>query len=286
MTVVEPPFEIGSESHPVPSTESPAMTAWQPCDTCDGVRVQGRHCLAHLTDSEWADEVEHLRDGGRLDARGVAISGELSISLRNALGVAKGKIWLPGSAVSAVQAPSGIDLADARFLSDVDFRDAKFCEQTSFNGVQFCGDADFRGVTFSENASFEGVQFSGLADFDGARFSGLADFSSGQFSSGAIFANTRFSDVANFTEAQFVRRVMFQDATFTRQAGFLRHSSPVQRGFATRSFLAKRILWLRSSPTTPASRDYVFRGRRLHRGAVFGPCLLFESALLGHRQIR
>jgi hypothetical protein len=255
-------------SHPAPSTESPIVTAWQPCDKCGGVRIQGRHCLAHLTDSEWADEVEHLRNGGRLDARGVAISGELSTSLCNALGVANGKIWLPGSAVGAVQSPSGIDVTDVRFLSDVDFRDARFCEQASFNGARFCGDVDFRGATFSKDARFEGTQFSGLADFDGTHFSGSVDFSSTQFSSGAIFANARFSDVTNFTDTQFVRRVMFQDAQFTSQAGFLKAQFFGPAGFRDTQFSGEA--------------DFVgaqFSNHASFQGATFSEAADFTEAL-------
>jgi uncharacterized protein YjbI with pentapeptide repeats len=209
-----------------------------------------------------------LRDGACLDARAVTITGELSISLRNALGAAKGRIWLPGSAVSAMQASSGIDLAGVCFPGDVDFRDARFCEPTSFSEARFCGDVDFRGVTFSEDTRFQGTQFAGLADFDRTQCSRPVDFSNARFSDGAIFANAHFSDVANFTDVQFARRVMFQDATFMKQAGFLKaqFSGPV--GFRDTRFFGEA--------------DFVaaqFSKHASFQGAVFSEAADFTEAL-------
>jgi uncharacterized protein YjbI with pentapeptide repeats len=196
------------------------MAIWQQCDACDGARVQGQHCLAHLTDGEWAEEAQHLRDGGRLDARGVAVDSELSRLLRNALG-SESRIWLPASAARAEESSEEIDFQGARFLGDVDFHDAKFGERASFKGAQFCGDADFSGALFSEEVSFDGARFSRLADFVATQFSGPVDFSDAEFFRAAIFSDAQFSQTADFTSVQFLRKVMFQDAAFLGRAGFL-----------------------------------------------------------------
>src|SRR4029079_4599460 len=87
------------------------MSAPESCEhrECEGVRILGEHCLAHLTPSQWEGEMKRLRDGAPLAAGGVAVSQALFAVLLGALGRdPTGRVRLPS-----------VDFGGARVFCDV-----------------------------------------------------------------------------------------------------------------------------------------------------------------------
>jgi hypothetical protein len=191
---------IGEYGHVPPSER---------CAECDGVRIQGEHCLAHLTPSEGRAEIERLRRGERLEARGVAITEELLAALLDDLASDE-----TGSPVL----PS-VDFGEAQFSGDPFFAGARFAGDAFFGQATFTGDAFFGGARFSSEAFFGGAQFSGRADFGGAQFSGRADFGEARFCSSAGFNDAQFSSDAKFG-AEFASDAHFHRAHFSADARF------------------------------------------------------------------
>ena len=245
------------------------MTAtWEKCSECDGARIQGQHCLAHLTGSEWAREITRLREGGHLDARSVVIDTELLKSIFDALDSDEhGIVQLPPS-----------DFSDAEFTSDVDFVRTQFSGDANFGDARFSGYADFSRAQFSGDADFDNAQFSRFAYFISARFSGDTHFDNAQFSDYARFYSAQFSATAHFDGAQFSRHAYFDGAQFSNLANFdgARFSSDANFGFAQFANDASfdRARFLRNATFDGA----VFRARVTIGPVVGSGVLSFDDA--------
>jgi hypothetical protein len=116
-------------------------------DGCRGARLEGRHCLEHLTAEEFYAAVIWLRDGVPLDACATTISAERHGALLNALRDDDGRPAVPAA----------------------DFEEATFSGDAGFDGATFSGVAGFGGATFGV-ARFGGALFSGDVDFSGTSF--------------------------------------------------------------------------------------------------------------------
>ncbi len=111
-----------------------------------GARLQGLHCLEHVTTEEFDAAVIRLRAGERLDARNTTISTARLHALIEAVSRNDDRAVLPASR----------------------FDGATFIGGAVFGWVSFSGYAGFAGATFSGDADFSGATFSGSARFDGA----------------------------------------------------------------------------------------------------------------------
>jgi uncharacterized protein YjbI with pentapeptide repeats len=175
------------------------MATWPTCSECGGARIQERHCITHLTESEWANEIKRLRAGGPLDARGAAINAKLLHTILDAL-------------VSDVEGPLSLppaDFSDAQFSDAVNFGDAQFSGVVNFGNTQFSGAVDFGNAQFSGAINFCEAQFSDAVNFCEAQFSDAVNFREAQFSYAVNFGNAQFSGIVDFREAQFSDAVNF-----------------------------------------------------------------------------
>ena len=166
---------------------------------CVGARLEGEHCLEHLTPVEFDAAVTRLRNGAPLQARNTTLSAERLRALLDALCVNEHPV-LPAADFQGATLTRGADFHGATFSSYADFEDA------TFGDIQ----ADFDGVTFSDDANFEGATFRG------------AGFYRATFRSDACFVGATFSDHADFRESTFSRTATFYSATFSRDANFAR----------------------------------------------------------------
>src|SRR5262249_54296187 len=149
---------------------------------CGGSRAErAATCLAHLNPDELEGALSHVAHDGRIDARGVEISGELFHRISGAL----------------PRTPEG----KRRVVTG------------DFTAATFAADANFAQTEFEEDAWFNGASFRGEATFDEATFAADAIFSGGQFEHGASFRNTAFTQGANFGDAAFAEDVSFAEAT-------------------------------------------------------------------------
>lgn len=197
---------------------------------CGAVRLQGRHCLAHLTDSEWTQEITRLREGGDLDARGVAISAERLQGLLDALRPdEKSSPLVPASDFRGARFADEADFAGVQFSATANFGEARFVGRANFAKARFSGEADFKdaaffeGVIFSEaefidDTLFKGVLFAGFTNFSGAQFSGKADFETTWFYDSAFFSHAHFAGDATLNGAQFYTEASFIEAQFSGHA--------------------------------------------------------------------
>ena len=120
------------------------------CAACDGDRIQGEHCLAHLTPCEWERELERLRRGEPLHARRAPISKDLLSSLFADLRRdSDGRVHLPSVDFHAGQFFGDVDFSEARFSDHADFSEARFAGDATFRETQVCGSTDFSGARFS-----------------------------------------------------------------------------------------------------------------------------------------
>jgi uncharacterized protein YjbI with pentapeptide repeats len=247
------------------------VPASERCADCDGVRIQGGHCLAHLTPSEWKGEVARLRRGERLDARRVAISPELLASLLADLAQG-GRARLPAVDFGGAQFSGSGDFDGAQFSGDADFREARFSGDADFRGARFSGVARFGGARFSGVAGFRGARFSGVARFGGARFCRYAHFSGAQFSGYAHFGGARFSGDAGFRGARFSGNAEFGEARFSGHADFDRAQFSRYAHFLEAQFSGDADYF-----AARFSGDAGFRGARFSGNAEFG-----EARFSGH----
>jgi hypothetical protein len=118
-----------------------------------------------------AENLEALRECGRVLARMLRAGGGLDVMLRGAV-VADGRF--AGCAFGAA------DFADARFTGDVDFAGARFGGDALFPRIVCEGDAEFGGAAFGGEAIFGRARFRGVAGFAGARFGNVAWFGRGE----------------------------------------------------------------------------------------------------------
>jgi hypothetical protein len=181
------------------------------CDEegCGAARLEGRHCLEHLTAEEFDGAVIRLRGGGRLDARAATISSERLHALFDAL-----------KDDDSPPAFAAVDFAAATFSGPVRFHGATFNGAACFHGVTFCGAAGFVGVTFSDHADFAGATFSAAARFHGATFSADARFGRATFRGAARFDEATFSADARFGRATFSGDAFFSGVTVSGDAFF------------------------------------------------------------------
>ena len=175
---------------------------WPVCDLggCSGARIaDATMCLAHVATRERADALQQFSKTGRLDVRGVKISGSLLKEILDA-------------------APSGDD-GNRKFLA-ARFDDAVFEEAAQFGAATFEGDAAFGGVNFESDAEFAGVVFLGAASFDNALFHGNARFGSATFRGITAFDRSTFKRTAAFNSVTFKDNAVFDFATFEGAAWF------------------------------------------------------------------
>jgi len=189
---------------------------------CAGARVEGVHCLEHVTAAEFDAAVMRLRGGEPVDARAITITTQRLQALLDALKDAAGRAVLPVVRFAGATFSSDVSFSGATF-SDADFSGATFNGKADFGGATFSGPARFCDVTFSDEAGFATTTFSGQANFARAIFSGQARearFSRAIFNGNAEFVGAIFSGYANFARATFSGDADFVQATFSSYANF------------------------------------------------------------------
>ena len=175
--------------------------SWSTCDQggCAGVHLAGTSCLAHAADKERDAALEEFSRTGRLDVRGVVISGPLGL-----------RIWeaFPRDADDRPTF-SVARFDEATFETDAVFERARFKDDACFVGVTFKGDAVFDRATFE---SFIGSSHNGV--FTRASFEGAAVFDEATFEGDAWFVKATFKGNAGFDRATVKHDAMFTQATF------------------------------------------------------------------------
>jgi uncharacterized protein YjbI with pentapeptide repeats len=186
------------------------VIASKQCTKCCGARLEGDHCLAHLSDREFKHVLERLRNGEPLNASHVHVTAQ---RLKDLL--------------------DGLHADDRRpQLSYARFEGAYFTDGAAhFERTRFLGDAHFEGARFAGDAHFDGAHFDGDAHFDRAQFPGEADFRKVQFSGEADLRRV-FAKKGRFDEAQFFGEARFDRAGFSEELD-------LQAGFRRRSFMGR-----------------------------------------------
>jgi hypothetical protein len=156
---------------------------WSPCADCSGVRVQGEHCLAHLTEAEWNAELERLGRGEALDARGVSLDGSRLFALLEALKD-------PESERTRLH---GADLSHATLAGEPFFAAVDFSSKAYFDETMFSDGIDFVDVTFEDGASFAGATCQGFFQISRSSFGGELYFVSTAFTAGISIYETFFA---------------------------------------------------------------------------------------------
>jgi hypothetical protein len=169
------------------------LASAEQCGTCQGPRLEGDHCLAHLTGAELDAVARRLGESQPLDARGVVITAERLTELLDRLRSGDGRPRLPVAHFERARFEAA-NFEDVRFLGDAHFDDARFDGDARFARTQFAGDAHFDHAIVGEVAHFQKAQFAKEADFrwveaksgrfKEAQFSGEARFDRAGFSSG------------------------------------------------------------------------------------------------------
>jgi hypothetical protein len=192
------------------------------CDQpeCAGARLEGDHCLQHLTAQELDAAVARLRAGEPLDARDVSIGGERLAALLAALRDGDGRPVLPDAAFDGAVFSGGVDFDGVRFRGDALFRAASFGSHASFRRASFSRKAGFEGARFDGDARFDRAVFHGSATFDDARFGASASFIEVSVRRDARFPEAGFDGDARFDRATFGRDARFHWARFGARAGF------------------------------------------------------------------
>jgi uncharacterized protein YjbI with pentapeptide repeats len=272
-----------------------AMTAsqdvdWDLCDVCadeDGIGVRlpsGGKCWAHADDQDLDSALKRLREGGRLDVRGVVITQEL---LGRLLAAAPRNDHGRTLLIDA-------QFDRATFQGDVLFPGATFQGRALFPGATFQGDAWFQGATFQSDAQFEGATFQDEARFDRATFQGAADFSRATFLDTAWFGyvGATFQAIAVFRGATFKGDAAFDLVTFEGNAWFdkaifrgraLFHVVSFQRMAVFREATFHRYVGFRAATF---QSDTVFEGATFRGSALFDKATFQETRQLGPMLVR
>jgi uncharacterized protein YjbI with pentapeptide repeats len=213
-----------------------ALDAWERCTTCPGARIDGDHCLAHLTGAELDRQLERWRRGEALDARGVTVTAELLATL---LGRLKGRGGGPRLAAADFREASfagDVDFSGARFSGVADFSEAVFGGDVDFSNARFEGGASFIRTEFEQIADFHAVEFAAGAGFGGARFSEPVWFAGASVSGKCSFTNAWFASLASFAKARFARDVIFHGAEFSSGPDCAETEFLGEAGFSTTRF--------------------------------------------------
>jgi hypothetical protein len=231
--------------------------ATQVCDheDCPGARLEGSHCIEHLSPSEFDAAVLRLGAGARLDARKTTITSKRLESMLSAL-------KHDDRAVSLV-----VDFGEATFVGDANFSGATFCGKTGFLGATFDGVADFSGATFSGYTLFDGARFNARAIFDQSTASSHIGFREARFNAEAVFAKARFEASAGFGAAMFGSFADFAGATFTSYADFALAGFRGSSAFGGTTFSGEARF-----------RDAGFTGYAGFDRAKFGGAVFFDRA--------
>jgi hypothetical protein len=237
---------------------------------CAGPRLQGRHCLEHVTEREFDAALTRLRGGELLNASSTTISSERLKALLDALKNDDDQSILSAADFRGATFTGYAVFSEVTFSGVADFDEATFNGYAPFRGATFRGDARFRDVTFSSDARFGGATFSGYAGFDGATFNGAADFDYLTFSSGAGFRRATFSCDARFDRATFNGHTVFHGTTFNGNPRFngVTFNSYADFGGATFSDHAP-------------FRGATFNGEASFGGATFNGYADFDEATFG-----
>jgi uncharacterized protein YjbI with pentapeptide repeats len=171
-------------------------------DDCIGIELPSTTwCLGHAAKEApiaFDAELKRIRTNGKVDARGVVISGYL---LERLLDVVPRK-------------------HDRPILTAAQFDGATFQGEARFNNAIFEGQTRFFGTTFEGKAGFNMARFTGEAVFNGATFQRVADFIAARFEREARFPGATFHSEAGFGRATFEREAVFNEATFERETRF------------------------------------------------------------------
>ena len=214
---------------PIPSAVGPKAS----CDEegCGGARLESRHCLEHLTTSEFDAAAIRLRNGHQLEARCTTISTERLRTLLEALSDDGGRPVLHAA-----------DFRGATFSGDAPFGHTRFEGDADFTGTTFDGEAQFGEPTFAGYAKFDDASFSNHAVFVGATFAGGASFDRTRFNSWAIFSESTFDDFTSFDGAIFKSDALFSGAVFAEGIYFRRAMFCTDASFVNASFERARRL--------------------------------------------
>jgi uncharacterized protein YjbI with pentapeptide repeats len=169
------------------------VVQYERCRECLAARLEGEHCLAHLSESELDCVGQRLRSGEALDARGARITTERLRELLAQLRADGGPPRMPVARFDGAQFVGDSDLEEVRFLSVAHFDRAKFCGEAHFEGAEFSGDAHFDGTQFLREGDFRKARFTGEADFRRATFRGAGRFKEALFAGETRFDGARFA---------------------------------------------------------------------------------------------
>jgi hypothetical protein len=173
------------------------------------------HCLAHIEAWEIQDVARALREGERLDARGMRIDAVVLQELLRELEDDDGLPLLPAANFRGATFTGDANFRSATFGS-VNFGEATFAGSAGFGGVTFSAAADFGKARFERDAFFAGAGFDGAASFTEATFAGRAEFGQVRIAGHGYFTGATFAGDANFAEATLLGDAYFGAATFRR----------------------------------------------------------------------
>lgn len=230
---------------------------WPTCRAapdCQGIRISGHACLAHLTGADLGRALDAIHPGADIDMRGVPFTPELLNVVLRALsepdsGPRFGRAQFQGARFpqvdfTAVEFTGACSFSgavftetatfDCTFGADVWFgpsspelfKGATFAKSAWFHNVVFSGDAHFggtrlvpQGVEFDQRASFLGCEFQKAADWNGVSFGRQTRFDDALFNEGAQFSGARFSGDVTFADSTFVAAADFRKVTFAAPEG-------------------------------------------------------------------
>jgi uncharacterized protein YjbI with pentapeptide repeats len=188
------------------------------CDEgeCVGVRLpSGGRCWAHADPHDLEVALEQLRQGARLDGRGVAFTADLlQRILRSTPQDDEGGPVISTGRFDSATFEGTAEFQGATFEGTAEFQGATFLGDADFTGVTFTGDAVFHAATFMEHTLFTRATFEGRAGFDAATCNRYAEFQSATFGGEAGFGGSTIRGRAIFIGATFRRDAEFDRATF------------------------------------------------------------------------
>jgi uncharacterized protein YjbI with pentapeptide repeats len=237
---------------------SQAGIDWPVCDrdSCSGIRLDdSNECLVHAGDEARSTELKKISQTGRIDARGVEISGALlkeildgiscdpdgnrlvtGVRFDNAIFheaqfervVFQGEAAFQEATFRGTCGFIGVTFQRsaafwrATFHGDVTFVQTIFCDEARFYATSFYGGVAFLGTAFQGTALFRAAAISPYAKFTDTTFQGVAWFDGVTFHDGALFDRTIFLQDAYFSQTKFEGSVTFSKATFQGEAKFYR----------------------------------------------------------------
>ena len=209
-------------------------------DDCIGIKLPSTTwCLGHAAEEApkaFDAELKRIGTNGKVDARGVVISGYLLKRLLDVVPRKRGRPILKEAQFDRATFQGEARFDRVIFEGETRFFGATFQGKGGFNLAIFEGEVVFNGATFRREADFIGAIFKREARFPGATFQDEAWFGAAKFRSEAVFIEATFESEARFPGATFQDRALFDGASFQDAAWFAGASFQGDAEFAETRF--------------------------------------------------